>query len=162
MTHRTLPAPLTAYRIGDPNGAYPIYSGDGARRVAGRWHRAGQPVIYASLHYSTSMLERLVHYSGAMPVGQHFLTIEIPAGVAYEVATVHTVPGWESRDQRAARSFGSQWIDERRSAVLLVPSVVARMEQNVLINPAHPQSARIVPGLEQPIWWDERLFAKPL
>jgi hypothetical protein len=36
---------------------------------------------------------------------------------------------------------------------------VARMERNVLINPTHKDSALIKPGLEQPIWWDGRLFA---
>ena len=158
MTHRTLAAALTVYRIGDPKGAFPIFSGEGARRVAGRWHRRGQPVIYAFEHYSTAMLERLVHYSGAMPAGQHFIAITIPVGVTYEVATEHSVPGWERNDKRAARAFGAQWIDERRSAILLVPNVVARMESNVLINPAHPQAAQITPGLEHPIWWDSRLF----
>ena len=159
MTHRTLAAAMTVYRIGDPRGAFPVFSGEGARRVSGRWHRRGQPVIYASEHYSTAMLERLLHYSGAMPSGQHFITIAISVGVTYEVATGDSVPGWERKDQRASRAFGEQWIDERRSAVLLVPSVVARMESNVLINPAHPEAQRIAPGLERPIWWDSRLFA---
>jgi RES domain-containing protein len=158
MTRRKLATAMTAYRIGDPAGAYPIYSAEGARRVSGRWHRRGQAVIYASEHYSTAMLERLVHYSGALPVGQHFIAITIPAGVTYEVVTVHTVPGWERSDARTARAFGAQWIDEGRSALLLMPSVVARLEHNVLINPAHADAARITAGVEQPVWWDSRLF----
>lgn len=158
MAHRKLPSAMTAYRIGDPAGAYPIYSADGARREAGRWHRRGQPIIYAAEHYSTAMLEKLVHYSGSLPPGQHFIVISIPAGVSYEVVTVHSLPGWERADQRAARAFGARWIDDVRSAVLLVPSVVARLEQNVLINPAHADAARITAGVEQPIWWDSRLF----
>jgi RES domain-containing protein len=51
-------------------------------------------------------------------------------------------------------------LDEVRSAILLVPSVVARMERNILINPAHPDAAAIRPTLEEPVPWDERLFAK--
>ena len=46
---------------------------------------------------------------------------------------------------------------EVRSAILIVPSVVARMERNVLINPAHVDAARIRPGLEVPVTWDARL-----
>jgi RES domain-containing protein len=159
MTHRKLTAPLTVYRIGDPRGSYPIYSGAGARRVAGRWHRRGQEVIYTTAHYSTAMLEQLVHYSGQAPTGQHFITIDVPAGISYEIVTVEVLPGWERADQRVARAFGSAWLDENRSAILMVPSVVARMEQNVLINPAHPEASQIKPGLEHPIWWDQRLFS---
>lgn len=158
MTHRKLRAPMTVYRIGDSAGAYPIYSSEGARRFAGRWHRRGQLVIYASEHYSTAMLERLVHYSGALPPNQHFMEIVIPAGCSYEVVTPHTVSGWDGKDQRVARAFGAKWYDEARSAVLFVPSVVARMERNVLINTTHPDAASMEPGLEQPVRWDRRLF----
>lgn len=157
-THRRLPQPLLVYRIGDPHGAFPIYSAEGARRVSGRWHRKGQAVIYTSEFYSTAMLERLVHYSGKLPVGQHYIAITIPSGTSYEVVTSDSLPNWQQKDARVARAFGGQWIDEGRSAILVVPSVVARMERNVLINPAHADAARTVPGLETPVTWDARLF----
>jgi RES domain-containing protein len=48
-----------------------------------------------------------------------------------------------------------------RSAVLLVPSVVARVEFNALVNPAHPDAARIVVAEPRPVLWDERLFLMP-
>jgi RES domain-containing protein len=156
--HRRLAAPLVVYRIGDPKGAFPIYSGEGARRVSGRWHRKGQAVISASVSYSTAMLERLVHYSGKLPRGQHYIEITIPVGTAYEVVTGHGLPRWDEKECRAARAFGAKWFDEGRSAILLVPSVVARMERNVLINPSHADSSRISPGLEIPVTWDARLF----
>ena len=155
---RELAEQMLAYRIGDPNGRYPIYSGEGATRHEGRWHRRGQEVIYASEHYSTSMLEKLVHFNGVLPSGQHFVTIKIPARTTYEVVTKDSLSDWTK--PRHARVFGAQWIDENRSAILLVPSYVARMERNVLINPNHPQAARIRPGLEEPVWWDDRLLAR--
>jgi RES domain-containing protein len=43
---------------------------------------------------------------------------------------------------------------------LLVPSVVAREEWNVLVNPAHPLAASIVVGVPRPVVWDERLFSR--
>ena len=157
-SHRQLTEALVAYRIGDPHGAFPIYSAEGARRVAGRWHRKGQAVIYASASYSTAMLERLVHYAGLMPRGQHFIEISIPVGTTYEIVTADSIDGWADRDGRSARAFGAQWLDDARSAILLVPSVVARMERNVLINPTHADARRIRPGLETPVTWDDRLF----
>jgi RES domain-containing protein len=42
---------------------------------------------------------------------------------------------------------------------LIVPSVVARMERNVLINDGHAEVHRVTHGLHEPIWWDKRLFS---
>ena len=150
---------MRAYRIGDPAAAHPVYSAEGARRVSGRWHARGDAVVYASRHYSTAMLEKLVHWSGQLPPNQHFVEITIPAGASYEVFSADHHPGWFRPDGEAARRFGHAWYAERRSVVLVVPSVVARMEENLVINPAHPDAAGITVGLERPVWWDERLFA---
>src|SRR3546814_2955870 len=49
---------LTCYRIGDPDGAHPIYDSEGARLYPGRWNTAASPIIYTSEHYSTAMLEK--------------------------------------------------------------------------------------------------------
>jgi RES domain-containing protein len=158
-THRKLPEQRLVYRIGDPHGAYPIYSGIGTARNSGRWHVKGQAVIYCAEHLSTALLEKLVHYSGRIPSNQHYIAIVIPNGTTYEVVTPDLVTGWERPDQQASRAFGRKWIEEARSAILCVPSVVARMENNVLINPAHPDFPSIKPGLETPVTWDKRLFA---
>ena len=66
--------------------------------------------------------------------------------------------GWDCPDMRVARAFGDAWIRERRSTVLVVPSVVARREGNVLINPQHPDFSGIVAGRPEPVVWDARLF----
>jgi len=157
-THRKLAEQRPVYRIGDPSGAYPIYSAIGPMRSSARWHVKGQAVIYCAEHLSTALLEKLVHYSGRIPRNQHYITITIPSGTTYEVVTPDRVPGWEKPDQQASRAFGRKWIEEARSAILFVPSVVARTENNVLLNPAHPDFPRIKPGLETPITWDKRLF----
>jgi RES domain-containing protein len=153
---RALPHAIEAFRIGDPNGRYPIFSGEGAARTEARWHAKGQAVIYASRSYSTALLEKLAHHNGVLPTRQHFIRIEIPAGLTYEVVTKDSLPSLT--DAARARAFGSTWYDERRSAVLVVPSIVARMEQNVILNCRHPEFFKIKPGLEEPVVWDERLF----
>ena len=158
---RVLGEPMRAFRIGDPAGKYPIYSGEGAAEVEGRWHSRGQEVIYASLSYATAMLEKLAHYNGVLPSNQHFIEIRIPAGTSYEQCTKDSLPDWDAPDGAQARAFGSRWIEETRSAILLVPSYVAREERNVLINPRHKHAARIRPSLEKPVWWDRRLFGRP-
>jgi RES domain-containing protein len=151
---------MRVVRIGDPAGKYAIYSGEGAASTEGRWHNRGQLVIYASANYSTAMLERLAHYNGIFPPNQHFIEIEIPAGASYEVVTKDTLPGWDLIDSPAARAHGSLWLEEKRSLILIVPSFVAREEQNVLINPQHSHAAKIRPSLEMPVYWDKRLFGR--
>ena len=42
--------------------------------------------------------------------------------------------------------------------ILIVPSVVARTERNIIINASHPEFPGLQPGPETPVWWDERLF----
>jgi RES domain-containing protein len=44
--------------------------------------------------------------------------------------------------------------------VLVVPSVVARREVNVLLNPRHADFKRIVAGNPEPVIWDARLFGR--
>ncbi len=126
--------------------------------VEGRWHEKGQEVIYTSEHYSLAMLEKLAHYSGVLPPNQHLIEITLPARTSYQVVTKDTLPDWHKRDGRVARAFGSAWLQSGRSAVLIVPSRVAREERNVLINPRHADANAISHGLETPVWWDERLF----
>ena len=156
--HRTLNDALTAYRIGDPEGEFPIWDDGGARLSSGRWHEAGAPVIYASEHYSTAMLEKLVHYEGEMPSGQHFIEINIPSGTSYELVNPDLLEGWSAPDGEVARSYGRTWIMEGRTALLIMPSVVARMERNFVFNTGHADFKAITTGFETPIWWDERLF----
>lgn len=159
MTAQRLDRVLTAFRIGDPDGRFPIFDATGAGLYPGRWNTQRSPVIYASEHYSTAMLEKLVRGMGVLPPNQHFIEITIPNGVTYEILNIAHLPGWDDRDPVGARAHGEAWYLSRRSLVLLVPSVVARMERNVLVNPDHPEFPRITTGLHHPIWWDRRLFS---
>jgi RES domain-containing protein len=158
VTAQRLDRVLRAFRIGDPNGEYPIFDATGSTAGPGRWNTAKCPMIYASEHYSTAMLEKLVHSSGELPPNQHFIEITIPHGVAYEMLSPAHLPRWDDISRTASRTFGDVWQQSRRSLLLLVPSVVARMELNVLINPEHVEFHQVTHSLHQPVWWDRRLF----
>jgi RES domain-containing protein len=149
---------FTCYRIGDPHGEFPIYDPGGSTSAPGRWNDARTPVIYASEHYSNAMLEKLARGNGLLPPNQNFVVITVPKGTSYEVVTKDHLPGWDTRQPAASREFGAQWVEEGRSPILLVPSYVARIERNVVINPAHADAAAIEASLPEPVWWDERLF----
>jgi RES domain-containing protein len=158
VTGQTTDRVLTCYRIGDPAGLFPIYDSEGARLYPGRWNTADSPVIYTSEHYATAMLEKLVHGNGILPPNQHYIRITIPNGTSYEVFQPERCPGWDSRGEDICKTFGDAWYKERRTALLLVPSIPARIERNVLINPLHPGASGITFDLPLPIWWDDRLY----
>jgi RES domain-containing protein len=149
---------LTAFRIGDPEGAHPIFDAEGARLYPGRWNTAASPIIYASEHYSTAMLEKLAHANSVLPPNQHYIEITIPNGTSYEVFQTAAHPGWDGKDEGLCKAFGAQWFEQQRSAVLIVPSIPARIESNILINPQHREARTITYKLPQPVWWDERLY----
>jgi RES domain-containing protein len=149
---------LTCFRIGDPNGTFPIYDAEGARLYPGRWNTSASPIIYTSEHYCTAMLEKLVHANMMLPANQHYIQITIPNGVSYEVFQTAAHPGWDSRNEAICKAFGQEWFDRKRSALLMVPSMPARIERNILINPLHPDARAITHTLPEPVWWDERLY----
>jgi RES domain-containing protein len=152
---------LHGYRIGDPDGIYPIYDSEGARLFPGRWNTAASPIIYAAEHYSTAMLEKLVRVSAVMPPNQHYIRITIPNGTSYEMFDSAAHPGWDGRNDAICKAYGEAWYKEGRSAILIVPSILARIENNILINPAHPDAKAITTDLARPVWWDDRLYAPP-
>jgi RES domain-containing protein len=161
VTAQILDRTLTCYRIGDPAGAYPIFDATGSRLAPGRWNTDTTPVIYAAANYSTAMLEKLVHGAGRLPPNQHYIAIIIPRGLTYEVLNTAALPGWDAADESVSQAYGSAWVREARSVILIVPSVVARVDDNVLINPAHPEFRHITTSLHQPVYWDRRLFGSP-
>ena len=158
MTAQKLDRVLTCYRIGDPQGAYPIFDATGSTLSPGRWNTPISPVLYTSEHYSTTMLEKLVNGSGKLPPNQHFIVITIPNGVSYEMFDPAALPDWYLQTCATSKPYGEVWQQQKRSLLLIVPSVVARPEKNFLLNPEHPDFAKVSASLHYPVWWDSRLF----
>src|SRR5699024_3199375 len=130
-----------------------------ARYAPGRWHTPDHPVIYASEHYSTAMLEKLIHAAGMMPPNQHWIRITLPRYLSYEVVTPAFVAGWDSNPPITSREYGKKWAQEKCTTVFSSPPTAARMEYNVLISPLRPEFGDIEPdALASPIWWNERLY----
>lgn len=158
MSGQVLDRVLTCWRIGDPDGAYPIFDATGSRLAPGRWNTPDTPLIYASEHFSTALLEKLVNGSGMLPPDQHAVAITIPSGVTYEVVDIAALPGWDDAGAAVARDHGAAWARAARALILIAPSVVARLDNNIMINPAHPEFRRVAHGPPQLVHWDTRLF----
>jgi hypothetical protein len=62
----------------------------------------------------------------------------------------------------SCRAFGDRWLNEGRSALLEVPSVIVPESHNVLINPLHPDAGTIGIITTRPWNFDPRLFEQIL
>lgn len=151
---------MLAFRIADRR--HPIYDPTGAMLKGGRWNSPGRHILYAAETYAGAVLEILVHANlGSVPKTLASVTIHIPESLAIETLEPSSLPGWNAEDLLASRSFGDRWLDEQRSAILIVPSVVLQgRERNVLLNPAHPDFPQIQPDPPEPVLWDPRLFSR--
>ena len=149
---------MRIFRIADSR--HPVWSGTGAMLMGGRFNNPGRRVIYGALNFAGAMLEVLVHARiGKVPKHHVWVEAEVPDDVAIERVKIDALPaGWDAPDAQIARRLGDQWIKEARSAILVVPSVVARAECNAVVNPAHPDAVRLVVSARQPVVWDQRLF----
>ena len=117
-------------------------------------------MLYAAECYSTAVLETLVHLpTPELPNNRHVATFTIPPETSFEGFDPEGHADWDDRDDpTVARAYGSLWYREGRSAVLLVPSVIAPSDRNLVINPNHPDARKFVefPSIV-PFRWDERL-----
>lgn len=121
-------------------------SGSGAKATGGRWNEVGVAMVYAASSRALACLETLVHLNaGGLPLNRYLVEIEVPDDLwqAAERATAASVGlGWDAEPAaRASIAFGTQWANSKRSALLIVPSVIVPEENNLLINPSHPAAA---------------------
>jgi len=133
----------------------------GAFEYGGRWNSKGIEAIYGSLHYSTCLLEILVRQNTTKSSSLYvFSEIFIPL-MNIEIVHESDVKGWDDIDQVASREFGDQWLQEKRTAALMVPSMVARpIDFNIVINPLHENFKKITWSKPLPVPQDARIFKK--
>ncbi len=154
----SLSKPSCLWRIADKRHA--MMDGKGASLYGGRWNSPGTSVIYASTSYSLAMLEKLVHLSRAsIPNSQVWIKITFPNTIEIETICADKVALWGENNSMASRHFGDTWIQEKRTSILLVPSIIASPnDYNALINPAHPDYTQLATTEPQSVIWDNRLF----
>lgn len=137
-------------------------SGAGAKATGGRWNAAGVPMIYAAESRSLACLETFVHLNaGGLPLNRYLVAIEIPddlwTAARAEIPSNLKV-GWDAEPAgQVSIQFGSDWISNKSSVILRLPSVIVPEEYNVLINPLHPEAGRITATKVRKWLFDPRL-----
>lgn len=157
----------TFWRIATDTKTYEAHdlSGIGAKITGGRWNDIGVALVYAATSRALACLETVVHLnSGGLPLNRYLVEINVPDDLlsAAEVATTDDLAvGWDAEPAgRVSISFGSEWAASVRSALMLVPSVIVSEENNLLINPGHPDAARISARKVRRWTYDPRLVCR--
>ncbi|MGX9961786.1 RES family NAD+ phosphorylase [Roseomonas sp. F4] len=142
-------------------GPHPIWSGEGARLFGQRWNPPGLPAIYTGTSFALCLLEVLVHANRqSPPSAARYVEAEVPEDVSRERFDPARHAGWDDPfDISVAQAFGGAWLQEGRTALLIVPSVVTGgRDDNVVVNPAHPEFGRVRVGEERAVMMDPRIF----
>ncbi|OYW71264.1 MAG: hypothetical protein B7Z37_28275 [Verrucomicrobia bacterium 12-59-8] len=148
---------MRAWRIVKAKHAATAFSGEGARLYGGRWNSAGVSLVYASGSKALAALESLVHLNPPVLFTYAAIPIEFEAALVEKASALP--PGWaDSPAPPSTQSIGDLWVQEARSAVLELPSVIIPTEANYLLNPAHPGFAQILFGQPEPFAFDPRLL----
>ena len=153
MNHVTLWRLCTACR------ADKAMSGEGAYRRGGRWNPPGIRVVYCADSRSLALVEVLANIRRPSLVRDRPWVL-IPLGVPENlIERPKRVPdSWrETPYPLATQSFGAEWVRARRSAALRVPSVVVPGEFNYLLDPAHPDFAKVKVDKPETFCFDPRL-----
>ena len=116
--------------------------GAGGLKVPGRWHHAGQPVVYLAQSPAAALLEVCVHTSANdVPPEFRLLKIEGP-DPKVSVITLDDLPeNWRSRLE-VTRNLGTVWLQKKESVWLQIPSAIVPETGNFLFNPLHPEATR--------------------
>lgn len=135
------------------------FSGEGAELYGGRWSPAGVPIAYCSESRALAVVEVLANAEERDRLFARewvFASAEVPAGLIEKPARFPK--NWRAYPHgRETQMIGSEWAKARCSAVLRVPSAVVPGEFNYLLNPAHPEFAKVKVGQPEPFSFDPRL-----
>jgi RES domain-containing protein len=138
---------------------YARLDGAGARLAGGRWNSPGRAVVYMAESIALAVLENLVHMARQdFPRGYVCVAAVLPDGISMDQQKdLRKQPALQDL---STEQLGDWWLDSGRSAVLQVPSFVIAGEHNFLLNPVHPEFARILVEPPAIFHFDERLFGR--
>ncbi|MCP3944667.1 MAG: RES family NAD+ phosphorylase [Desulfobacteraceae bacterium] len=147
---------LFAYRVVGKKHIESAFSGEGAKLYGGRWNSTGVPIVYTSDSLALCSLEIFVHLPSYKLLKDFFY---IPVSFDSRlVSEAKLLKGWNERPvSKISQFIGDQWVADKNTPVLKVPSVLIPIGFNYLINFNHPDSKEIKKAKPFPLEFDQRL-----
>jgi RES domain-containing protein len=149
----------TAWRVIKKKHLKTAFTGEGAKLYGGRWNPRGYAAIYLAQHLSLAILELIVHLDAHDDINAfRAIAVTFDQGLAYQLPKADLPKNWfKVPVPEQPQAVGKAWIEAGRHLILEVPSVVVPGESNFVVNPRHPDFAKLGIGSPQPLHIDIRL-----
>jgi len=135
------------------------FTGVGGLYAARRWNHLGTAIVYTSTSRALAALEFFVNLEpNEAPDDLLIAEATIPDACVEALKAQELPRNWRGLNNARCRDIGSAWAASLRSLALKVPSAVVDGDWNVLLNPKHPQFARVAIGPAKPFRFDERML----
>lgn len=137
-------------------------TGDGARIAGGRWNSLGLPAIYCAESLALAVLEILVHAATVEERADPrvWFKITVPEASCRSLSVRRLPKNWNDPSIHPETvSMGDEWLRDRKSVALRVPSGVVPGAWNIILNPQHPAFRKLVRWAPpKPLLIDARLI----
>ena len=136
-------------------------SGKGAYERGGRWNSTGRFALYTAQSRSLAMVESLVYLSDLPPEDEYKVAVlYLPDDTFVQTVDIQQLKNNWRDDQKYTRQFGDDWLKNKHSLLLRIPSVIVKAEYNYIINPQHELYSRLTLVDIEPFSFDGRFFNK--
>jgi RES domain-containing protein len=134
----------TFYRIVQAQWTGSAMTGEGARLFGGRWNPPGIPAVYLADSRALAALEIIVNAPReVLPLAWRIFEVKVPDELIETVKTDDLPPDWRALPSSpGARLHGERWLKSGALGFKL-PSAVIPEEFTLLLNPLHPDAAKL-------------------
>jgi len=125
-----------------------------------RWNSKDVKIIYTAESRALACLENIVHRnSKGLQKNFRIMEIDVPDKIKIEkIQETDLIADWKNFDNMPyTQQIGDNWINNSKTAVLQVPSVIVTGDFNYLINPAHKDFSSIKLLSVIPFEFDSRI-----
>jgi len=149
---------ITVYRFA-PGMFSKDLSGNGAKAFGGRWNSMGIPAVYTSFTISLALVELFIHKRTYEEiVVNQLMEITIADTIEHSIDHKKIKAGWQD-DEAYCQYMGNEFLQQKSSICLKVPSAVIEEESNLVLNPlAVDFSQKVKVKKVTPFLFDGRLF----
>jgi RES domain-containing protein len=140
---------------------YETLDGRGGLFASARWHSRGRPIVYLANSAAGALVEVLVHLEldpARLPRSYTLLKADAADDVSVQrLDAALLAQNWRD-DSTITRNVGDEWLAAGKSALLEVPSAILPETVNFLLNPLHPDAAKVRVLWHEAYPYDRRLF----
>lgn len=138
-----------------------MMSGEGAYLYGGRWNSKGVRMVYLGSSLAQAAMEMLVHLSRSDVLKKFYVNMEIQfdESMVQHILLSDLPSNWmDLTMESSVQEVGDQWVANKSSLILQVPSAAVPGEYNYLFNPSHQDADKATFGPITPFTYDSRLL----